>query len=132
MTVISLKKRKTTKTKPDSHKLSAMKVNSQKDKQTRVEILQAIAENTGLKRVEVEAVFTEMAGIIKSHMKKRGSGEVLVPKLGIKIRRIHRKATKKRTMMSPLTGQEVVIAAKPAREDVKIMALKVLKETVLA
>ena len=117
---------------PMSRKLSAMKVGTQKDKQTRVEILQAIAEKTGLKRVDVEAVFTEMAGLVKSHMKKRGSGEILVPKLGIKIRRVRRKPTKKRKMVSPLTGKEVVIPAKPARDDVKVLALKILKETVLA
>jgi nucleoid DNA-binding protein len=102
-----------------------------KDKQTRVEILQQLSDKTGLKRVEVEAVFDEMAQIIKSHMKKQGSGEVLVPKLGLKIRKIRKKATKKRVMVSPLTGQEVVIPSKPVRDDVKVIALKPLKEAIL-
>ncbi|MGD9592133.1 MAG: hypothetical protein AB7V32_06400, partial [Candidatus Berkiella sp.] len=39
----------------------SLKVKAMKDKQTRVEILQHISDATGLKRVEVEAVFTEMA-----------------------------------------------------------------------
>lgn len=109
----------------------ASKTKATKDKQTRVEILQQLSDRTGLKRVEVEAVFDEMAQIIKSHMKKQGSGEVLVPKLGLKIRKIRKKATKKRVMVSPLTGQEVVIPPKPVRDDVKVIALKPLKEAIL-
>lgn len=115
----------------DSAKLSA-KVRAIKDRQTRMEILQQISDSTGLKRIEVEAVFTEMAKIIKAHMKKQGSGEILVPKLGLKIRKVRRKPTKKRTMVSPLTGQEVVIPSKPARDDIKLVALKGLKESLLA
>jgi nucleoid DNA-binding protein len=105
---------------------------ARKDKQTRVEILQYLSDKTGLKRVEVEAVFDEMAELIKSHMKKQGSGEVMIPKLGLKIRKIRRKPTKKRVMVSPLTGQEVVIASKPARDDIKLIALKPLKEAIFA
>lgn len=99
-----------------------------KERQTRVEILQHISEKTNLKRVEVEAVFTEMANLIKAHMSKKGSGEILLPKLGVKIRKVKRNRTKERKMVSPLTGQEVVIPSKPAREDVKLIPLKPLKE----
>lgn len=99
----------------------------QKDKQTRIEIMQQLAEQTNLNRVQVENLFDALNNIIASHMKKRGSGELTIPKTGIKIRRIKKKATKQRRMVSPLTGQEVVIAAKPARYAVKITALKTLK-----
>ncbi len=99
-----------------------------KERQTRVEILQHISEKTNLKRVEVEAVFTEMANLIKAHLSKKGSGEVLLPKLGVKIKKVRRNRTKERTMVSPLTGQQVVIPSKPAREDVKLIPLKPLKE----
>lgn len=111
---------------------SALRVKAIKDKQTRVEILQHISNVTGLKRVEVEAVFTEMAKLIKAHMKKQGSGEIMVPKLGLKIRKVRRKPTKKRVMVSPLTGKEVVIPPKPARDDIKLIALKGLKESLLS
>jgi len=106
----------------------AMRVKAMKDKQTRVEILQHISDQTGLKRIEVEAVFTEMA---KAHMKKQGSGEIMIPKLGLKIRKVRRKPTKKRVMVSPLTGKEVVIPPKPARDDIKLIALKGLKESLV-
>ena len=115
-------KMKITKVKP--------KVNAIKDKQTRIEIMQYIADDTSLTRVQIEAVFDSLMRCIEGHMKKRGSGEITVPKTGIKIRRIKKKATKSRNMVSPLTGQEVTIEAKPARNAVKVTSLKVLNELV--
>lgn len=99
-------------------------------KQTRSEIYQNIAETTGLKRSEVESVFTVLSKLAKSHLKKRGSGEFMIPQMGIKLKRVRRNPTKKRKMVSPLTGMEVVIPAKPARDDIKVITLKTLKETV--
>jgi hypothetical protein len=113
-------------------KLLLSRTKAIKDKQTRIEILQTISDSTGLKRVEVEAVFTEMAKLVKAHMKKQGSGEIMIPKMGLKIRKVRRKPTKKRVMVSPLTGKEVVIPPKPARDDIKLVALKGLKESLLA
>jgi len=101
-----------------------------KEHQTRVEILQAIAEQAQLKRAQVETVFSLLANIVKGHLAKNGSGEVMIPKLGLKIRKVRRKATNKRKMVSPLTGNEVIIPAKPARDDVKLIALKTLKAAV--
>jgi len=113
-------------------KLLLSRIKAIKDKQTRIEILQTISDSTGLKRVEVEAVFTEMAKLVKAHMKKQGSGEIMIPKMGLKIRKVRRKPTKKRVMVSPLTGKEVIIPPKPARDDIKLVALKGLKESLLA
>jgi hypothetical protein len=101
-----------------------------KEKQSRVEILQHISDTTSLKRVEVQAVFVELAKLIKGHMKRGGSGSFTIPWAGVKLKKRKRKATKKRTMVSPLTGSEVVIPAKPSRDEVKLIALKVLKETI--
>lgn len=110
----------------------AKKPNNQKqtmgrEKQTRIEILRFIAENTGLAKVQVESVFSTLTELLQGHMRKRGSGEFTVPMTGIKVRRVKKKATKPRKMVSPLTGQEVVIPGKPARLAVKLSALKVLK-----
>lgn len=101
-----------------------------KDKQTRIEILQSLAQQTNLTKVQVESVFDALNKIVEGHMKKRGSGELTIPKTGIKLRRLKKKATKSRRMVSPLTGQEVTIAAKPARFIVKLSALKTLKEMI--
>lgn len=107
-----------------------IRVRAVKERQSRAEIFQHIANETGIKRIHVEAVFDEMAKLIKAHLKKQGSGEIIIPKLGLKIRKVRKKATKVRTMISPLTGTEVTIPSKPARDDVKIVALKPLKEAV--
>lgn len=110
---------------------TATRVKPIKEKQPRIKILQTISDNTGLKRVEVEAVFNEMNKLVRAHMKKNGSGEIMIPKMFIKICKIRKKPTKKRVMVSPLTGQQVTIAPKPARDAIKIIALKGLKETLL-
>lgn len=107
------------------------KQSSGKDKQTRVEILRNLAEATGLSKVQVESIFTSLTDMIVSHMRKKGSGEFTIPMTGIKVRRVKKKATKARKMISPLTGQEVVIAGKPARHAIKISPLKVLKMAVV-
>lgn len=114
--------------KPASKRKTATpRVSVIKERQTRVEVYKAIAEDTGLKRTEVEAVFSSLGRIVNGHMKKQGSGQVSVAGL-VKIKRIMRKRTKKRRMVSPLTGTEVEIPAKPARADVKLIPLKALKE----
>jgi len=114
----------------DSKKNNLLKQALGREKQTRVQILQTLATTSGLSKTQVEAVFSAMAELMQSHMKKRGSGEFTIPMAGIKVRRIKKKATKTRTMVSPLTGQEVTIAGKPARNAIKISALKILKTSV--
>ena len=124
---------KTSKSKADvSMKVTKVKpkVNAIKEKQTRIEIMQYIAEDTNLTRVQVEAVFDSLMRCVEGHMKKRGSGEITIPKTGIKIRRIKKKPTKTRKMVSPLTGQEVTIEGKPSRNAIKVTSLKVLNELV--
>ena len=46
--------------------------------QTRIEILQSLAEQTNLTRVQVETVFDALNKSIEGHMKKRGSGEFTI------------------------------------------------------
>jgi nucleoid DNA-binding protein len=104
------------------------KVKPIKARMSRNEIIQRIADETGLKRIDVDLVFDSLADLVKSHMKTRGSGEFMIPKIGLKIKRVRRKATKQRNMISPLTQQEVTIPSKPARWDIKLIALKSLKD----
>lgn len=108
-------------------KSSSQKQSWGREKQTRIEILRSIANKTELAKVQVEAVFSALSDLLHAHMHKRGSGEFTIPMVGVKVRRVKKKATKARTMLSPLTGQEVTIAGKPARLAVKLSALKPLK-----
>lgn len=101
-----------------------------KNKHTRTQIFKIIAENTNLTKTQIESVFNQLNILIEAHLRKRGSGEITIPKTGIKLRRIKKKATKARTMISPLTGQTVALESKPARLAVKLIALKSLKEIV--
>ncbi len=121
----STMKRKTVQSSQKKERVRAIK-----ERQSRAEIFQHIAMETDIKRVDVEAVFDSLAKLVKAHLKKQGSGEIILPKLGLKIRKVRRKATKQRKMVSPLTGTEVVIPSKPARDDVKLVVLKSLKEAV--
>src|SRR5690348_12780824 len=97
-----------------SKKATPQKQTLGKDKQTRIEILRTVSEMVDLPKVQIEAVFSALTELLHSHMCKRGSGEFTIPMVGIKVRRVKKKATKSRKMLSPLTGQEVVIAGKPA------------------
>jgi lipid A disaccharide synthetase len=98
-----------------------------KEKQTRLDIFRAIATETGLRKSEVESVFKTTTKLIHAHLKKRGSGEFIIPMTGVKIKRIRKKPTKAREMVSPLTNQKVLVKAKPSRPAVKIVALQSLK-----
>lgn len=97
-------------------------------KQTKTQIIREISENTGLTNQQVKVVLEELHDLAERHMKKRGSGEFIVPMLGVKIRRIRKKATKKRMGRNPFTGQEIMIPAKPARDVIKVTAMKAIKE----
>lgn len=100
-------------------------------KQTKTQILQAIAEDTDLSRKEVAAVFASLNGLVRRHMMQRGSGEFTIPDTGIKIRKVRKLATKARKGVNPFTGEPMVIKAKPAHNVVKLSALKALKELLL-
>lgn len=100
------------------------------DKQTKTQILQAIAEETGLSRKQVGDVFNSLGGLVKGHMTKRGSGEFAIPETGVKVRRVVKPARKARMGRNPATGEPIKIAAKRATTVVKVTALKALKDTV--
>ncbi len=97
-------------------------------KQTKTQIIAAIAEDTGMSKKEVNAVFASLGNLVERHMKKRGSGEFSVPEIGVKLRRIKKPAVKARKGINPFTGEETMFKAKPARNVVKAAALKKLKD----
>ncbi|HRE32322.1 MAG TPA: HU family DNA-binding protein, partial [Candidatus Berkiella sp.] len=86
-----------------------------------------IAEMVNVSKHDVKNVISAIRNIVERHVKPKGSGEVVIPDLGIKVRRISKKATKARMGRNPFTGEEIQIPAKPARKSVKVSALKTLK-----
>ncbi len=94
---------------------------------TKSQIIGEIAEQTELSRREVSDVFEAMADLIKKDIGRRGPGTFTVPGL-MKIRVVRKPATKARRGINPFTGEEMMFKAKPARNVVKVGALKRLKE----
>ena len=92
------------------------------------EILAAISEKTGLKRKDVVAVFDTLRDLIQRDLNK-GPGIFNVVGL-MKIKMVRKSAVPARKGINPFTKEEVVFKAKPARNVVKIQALKTLKELV--
>jgi nucleoid DNA-binding protein len=123
--------KKAAKKKVAAKKVAATpRLKSITEKQTKTQILTAIAEDTGLSRKEVAAVFSSMSNLISRHVQRRGSGEFSVPDCGIKVRRVIKPRTKARMGRNPATGEAIKIAAKPAKTVVKVTALKALKDKI--
>ncbi len=94
---------------------------------TKSETYAYLAHATGLSRKQVAAVFEGLAGLVGKSIGKKGPGIYVVPGL-MKVRVVRKPATKAREGINPFTGQPTIFKAKPARNVVKIQALKALKE----
>lgn len=92
------------------------------------EILNALAENTGMSRKEVGTVIEALEELIKENV-SGGPGVFNMPGL-LKIYVHTRPASKERMGRNPATGEEMVIAARPAKKVVKARPLKKLKELI--
>jgi len=95
---------------------------------TKSETLSFIAEKTDLTKRDVGAVFDSLSALIKRDL-KRGPGVYTVPGL-MKVKVVRKPATRARKGVNPFTGEEMMFKAKPARNVVKVLALKGLKEMV--
>ena len=123
-------KAKTTKApKAVKQMLPLAKVTPSTNPRTKSEIMGLLAETTGLSRKDVSSVFASLTHMVGQDVGKRGCGVFTVPGL-MKIRRVHKPATKARKGINPFTGEETTFKAKPARNVVKLQALKPLKALV--
>ena len=96
---------------------------------TKTELYAALAEKTGLTKKEVGSVMDALHEFIKSQVAKKGPGLFVLPGL-LKVKRHLKPKQAARMGHNPMTGEEIKIAAKPARTVVKVLALKALKDTV--
>lgn len=101
------------------------------EKQTKMQIIRAIAQDTGLALKQVQQVFALTSHMAKCHLIKRGSGEFSIPEMAIKVVRKTKPATKERQGRNPITGESITIAAKPKRDVIKVRPLKSLKEVLM-
>jgi nucleoid DNA-binding protein len=123
---MAVKKRSSGKKKVATRAAPAKKVTVVKDAMTKSAMMGAIADGTGLSKKQVTAVFDSLGTIISGHLKKGGAGVCTIPGL-LKIKTIHKPATKARKGINPFTGEEMMFKSKPARNVVKVLPLKNLK-----
>lgn len=95
---------------------------------TKSEVFGELAEVNEMTRKQISNIFDDLAGMIKKDLKK-GPGVFTIPGL-MKIRVVRKPATKARKGTNPFTGEEMMFKAKPARNVVKVTALKGLKSMV--
>ncbi|HXY32865.1 MAG TPA: HU family DNA-binding protein [Planctomycetaceae bacterium] len=93
------------------------------------EVLNTLAQESGLTRKQVAGVLDGLSGLIGRNIGKKGPGVFAVPGL-MKITVQHKPATKARKGINPFTKEEVMFKAKPARNVVRIRPLKSLKDMV--
>lgn len=96
---------------------------------TKTQILQALAETTGLSRKQVVSVFEEMTKLIKRDLSKKGPGIFTIPGL-LKLQRKSVPARKARPGKNPFNGEDITIKARPASTTVKAKPLKSLKDLI--
>lgn len=95
---------------------------------SKTEVFGELAMASELSKRQVAAVFDGLADLIRTDLKK-GPGIFTVPGL-MKIKVIRKPATKAREGVNPFTGEKMMFKAKPARNVVKVLALKGLKSMV--
>lgn len=96
---------------------------------TKTEVYTKIAEETGLSKKDVGAVFDALTEMIRKSLGKGGPKAFTIHGL-CKVTVQHKPATKERKGINPFTGEETTFKAKPARNVVKVRPLKNLKDMV--
>ena len=119
-------KKKTAAKKTAKKKVAAKAV---KRPTTKAETFTYIADKTGLTKKDVGAVFETLNTLIKRDLRRTGPGSYTVPGL-MKVKVVRKPATKARKGVNPFTGEAMTFKAKPARNVVKVLPLKALKDMV--
>jgi nucleoid DNA-binding protein len=119
------------KRKTASRKTAKKKSAAKADRKptTKAETFTYIADKTGLTKKDVSAVFDAMNTLIKRDIRRTGPGVYTVPGL-MKVKVVRKPATKARKGVNPFTGEPMTFKAKSARNVVKVLPLKALKDMV--
>jgi nucleoid DNA-binding protein len=96
---------------------------------TKGEIYTALGEKTGLTKKQIAGVFDALSDLIGRELGKKGPGLFVVPGL-LKLKVVRKPATKAKQGINPFTKQPMTIKAKPARNVIKALPLKALKDLV--
>ena len=96
---------------------------------TKTEVVSALAEATGLTKPQVNQFFEELIGLIAENLKEGGPGIFNVPGM-LKVKVVRKEAKPEREGKDPFTGEMRMFKAQPAKNVVKVTALKKLKDAV--
>ena len=107
----------------------AKKTTALKEAMTKTQLLNELAENTGLAKKDVASVLDELAVQVERYIKKNAVGQFTLPGL-LKIKTVKKPARKaQKNVPNPFRpGETMDVAAKPASVQVKALALKKLKD----
>jgi nucleoid DNA-binding protein len=94
---------------------------------TKTEIVASLAQATQLTPQQIAGVLDELGKLIGRNVGTSGPGVFTLPGL-LKITVVRKPATEARKGINPFTKLETTFQAKPARNVVKVMPLKGLKE----
>lgn len=95
----------------------------------KTEVMAALSEATALTKQQIGSVFDELAKLIGKNLGTDGPGTFAVPGL-MQIKVVRKPATPERKGVNPFTKEETVFKAKPAKNVVKVVPLKGLKDLV--
>ena len=96
---------------------------------TKTEVLNAVAEKSGLSKKEVGGVLEALAEVVNSQLSKKGPGIFTVPGL-VKLKVKQKPAVPAGMRKNPFTGEMKMAPAKPASRAVRATALKKLKDSI--
>ena len=82
-----------------------------------------------MSKKQVSSVFDALVELIGKELGKKGPQQFILPGL-LKLKVVHKPATKARPGFNPATKQPIMIKAKPARKSVKALPLKALKDLI--
>jgi nucleoid DNA-binding protein len=106
-----------------------MEENQAKKPMNKTEILNALAEATGLSKQQVAGVFEQLAKLIQKNLANDGPGVLMIPDL-LQVKVARKPAVPEHMGVNPFTKAEMLVKAKPAKNVVKLVALKGLKTLV--
>ena len=106
--------------------VEAKKMKPVKTKLSKSQMFEALAEDSGVTKSEVEKVWGALERLIEASIGERGYGQFTLPGL-MKVTTVRRPAIKARRGINPFTKEEIWFKAKPATTGVRIRAMKKMK-----
>ena len=104
----------------------AKKMKPIKTKLSKSQVLEALAEDSGMSKSEIKKVCASLERLIEASICDQGYGQFTLPGL-MKVTTVRRPAIKARRGINPFTKEETWFKAKPASTGVRIRALKKMK-----